>query len=245
MIKKLIAVIAAALLMLMPALCLAEADTGEGQLSVRGCASVMAVPDRAKVTFGVEITDEEASAAQSRVNEIVNASVKAIKELGIAESAIQTSSISIYREYDYSGDAPVVTGFTASTRISVALDDIALTGAVIDAGLGAGANTISDVAFSSSRQAEYYDQALAAAMDNAMHKAEVLARASECSIVGIDSISEEYSSSMYVARAEEVAYDKVTFDAGYGNSTEISAGQIEISANITAVFNLKMNLADA
>lgn len=236
MMKNLLAIIMAMMLMLVPTLCLAEEAPDAGQISVQGCASVRVTPDLANVTLGVEITDDDASTAQGRVNEIVDAAIQAIKALGVEDSAIQTSSMSIYREYDYSGDSPKVVGFTASTRLTTALSDIELAGAVIDAGLGAGANTLSSISFASSRQAECYDQALAAAMTNALHKAEILAQAAGGSIAGIASVSEEYSSGMYVARGE--SFDTANVQLTSENSTEISAGEIEISANITAVFNL-------
>ena len=237
MMKKIIAIMTAALLMLMPALCLAQGDDDHGKIEVSGYASMSVVPDLAEVTFGVEMTDKDAAQAQSRVNEVISAATEALAALDIPAEKIRTSSLSLYREYDYSGDSPVVIGFTASTSLTVSLDDISLTGPVIDAGLSAGANTLSGVSFASSRQAEYYDQALAAAMTNAQHKAEVLAQAAGCELAGLCSVSESYSNSMYVTYAE-AAYDKVSA-SGYNAPTQVSAGEVEITANVSAVFDVK------
>ena len=68
MMKKIIAIMTAALLMLMPALCLAQGDDDHGKIEVSGYASMSVVPDLAEVTFGVEMTDKDAAQAQSRVN---------------------------------------------------------------------------------------------------------------------------------------------------------------------------------
>ena len=173
--------------------------------------------------------------AQGKVNDAINAAVEALKKLGIDEKAIQTDSISIYRQYDYSGDTPVVTGFSASTQLRVSLSDISLAGEAIDAGISAGLNNVNDITFSSSKQAEYYDQVLAEAVKSARHKAEIMAAAEGGTISRLISANEGYSGSMY-ARTNSVQYSMVE-DADYG-STNISAGEIEITANINATYEM-------
>lgn len=233
--KKLICTLLTLALMLLPAMCLADDD---GLLTVQGRASVMVEPDIATLYFGVTATDADAMAAQSSVNTVNAAALEAIRALGIADEAVTTDSISIYREYDYSGERAEAKGFTASTQLCVVLNDISLAGQVIDAALGAGMNNVRDIQFSTSKQDEYYDQALAAAMQNAAHKAGILAKAAGAEIKSIHSITEEYSSGMYSLRTEGAAMDMVAAAKGV-NGTSVSSGNIEIQANVTAVFEIK------
>ena len=184
--KKIIATVLASMMLAMPVMSMAEsavitptAEIAEqaSVISVQGSASITVEPDQAELSFGAEFIEEDAQTAQGKVNDAINAAVEALKKLGIDEKAIQTDSISIYRQYDYSGDTPVVTGFSASTQLRVSLSDISLAGAAIDAGINAGLNNVNDITFSSSKQAEYYDQVLAEAVKSARHKAEIMAAA--------------------------------------------------------------------
>lgn len=233
--KKLICTLLALTLMLLPALCLADDD--DSLITVQGRASVLVMPDIATLYFGASFTEDDAQVAQTSVNTAASAAREAITALGIAPEAITTNSISIYREYDYSGDSARAIGFTASTQLCVTLEDISLAGQVIDAALGAGLNNVRNVEFSSSKQAEYYDQALAMATQNAAHKADILATAAGYTLGRIHSLTEEYSSGMYYLRGE-AGYDMVAA-AGVNGSTSISSGEIEIEATVTAVYNLK------
>ena len=226
--KKIIATVLASMMLAMPVMSMAEsavitptAEIAEqaSVISVQGSASITVEPDQAELSFGAEFIEEDAQTAQGKVNDAINAAVEALKKLGIDEKAIQTDSISIYRQYDYSGDTPVVTGFSASTQLRVSLSDISLAGEAIDAGLNA----------------EYYDQVLAEAVKSARHKAEIMAAAEGGTISRLISANEGYSGSMY-ARTNSVQYSMVE-DADYG-STNISAGEIEITANINATYEM-------
>ena len=111
--KKLVILLALALaltLSALPALAEAEDDTlanpdltlnSLGTIEVDGRASVLVEPDRAVITFGVELTEDDAQTAQTKANENINAAVEAIKALGVEASDIQTDSISIRRAYSY------------------------------------------------------------------------------------------------------------------------------------------------
>ena len=123
--KKIIATVLASMMLAMPVMSMAESavitPTAEiteqsSVISVQGSASITVEPDQAELSFGAEFIEEDAQTAQGKVNDAINAAVEALKKLGIDEKAIQTDSISIYRQYDYSGDTPVVTGFSASTQ---------------------------------------------------------------------------------------------------------------------------------
>ena len=161
--KKIIATVLASMMLAMPVMSMAESavitPTAEiteqaSVISVQGSASITVEPDQAELSFGAEFIEEDAQTAQGKVNDAINAAVEALKKLGIDEKAIQTDSISIYRQYDYSGDTPVVTGFSASTQLRVSLSDISLAGEAIDAGINARLNNVPDITFSSGKQAE-------------------------------------------------------------------------------------------
>ncbi len=236
--KKLVILLALALTLALSALpALAEADTQTaapaGTIEVYGRASVLVEPDRAIITFGVELTEADAQTAQTKANENINAAVDAIKALGIEATDIQTDSISIRRAYSYTDGEEKEIGFTASTQLNINVRDLTQAGEIIDAGISAGLNTIDGVTLMSSRQAELYNQALEQAYQNAHAKAELLAKAASTELRGPISIDEESNSYSYVTRANATFTEDSVSGSG---STSISAGQIEISAALSATF---------
>ena len=64
--------------------------------------------------------------AQSTVNEKIAAIKQALLEAGAKESEINTDSINIYANYDYSDNTEVIVGYTANNTLSVRTTDIDL-----------------------------------------------------------------------------------------------------------------------
>jgi len=239
---KSIAVILAALMALVPVFALAEGD--DGTITTTGFASVVAEPDQARVIFGVELIGEDAKSAQKGVNEVINAATEAIKAVGIEEKQLQTESINIYREYEYTESGRREIGFHASTTLTVSLTDITMTGAVIDAGLEAGLNNVNSVNFSTSKESEYYAQALAMATENALKKGEILAKAANVTLDGLESLVEGYSTSIYTNNSRAAGKDMIAMESAmdemaYSNGTSVSTGEIRVTAQVTATFEIK------
>ena len=241
--KKVMALMLTVALLLVPTLSMADAQTANGtaQISVTGIAKIVVEPDQAQITFGVEIIENDAQTAQAHANEVILAATTNICALGIDEKAIETDSISIYREYYYGDDDDEDIKFNASTQLKVSLDDISLAGAVVDAGLSAGLNNLNGIQFSSSKHAEYYRQALSEAMQAAHLKADIMAQAEGGTVGKLISASEEYSGSMYSAANSTTMYmaaDAATGEADYDAATTVTAGEIEISATVDATYEM-------
>ena len=101
-------------------LCLAILALGTGaaladgtKLSVTGSGTVLVESDLAIVTVGVQETSKDVLEAQSTVNEKIAAIKQALLDAGVEESSINTDSINIYANYDYSDNTEVIVGYTA------------------------------------------------------------------------------------------------------------------------------------
>ena len=106
--KKLIA-ICLVLTLLLGACAVAEQAT----LTVQGVGVVTVDADRASVTLGVREIAPEVATAQGAVNAKMDAVYAALKEAGAEDSAIATSGIGIYPNYDYSGEIEQISSYTA------------------------------------------------------------------------------------------------------------------------------------
>jgi hypothetical protein len=146
-------------------------STQTNLVTTSGHGVVTAVPDEASVSAGVQTNAATAAAALAENARTANAVVDALKRAGGKE--LQTQQVSLYPRTDQSGN---VTGYTAQNTIS-AKAKIEAAGALIDAAVAAGANTVDGPTLDVSDSDALYRQALKKAVDDARAKALALADA--------------------------------------------------------------------
>lgn len=149
-------------------------------ITVSGSGEVFGTPDIAYITLGVDQADADASAAIDSANTTLAAIVSALTDAGVAEEDVQTASYNIYPEDRVDPASGQPTGnrvYHVNLTVNVTIRDINNVGAVITAGLGAGANTIHSLNFgiadTKSLEAEARKAAVADALDRAQQLADV------------------------------------------------------------------------
>ena len=231
--KKLFALLmCAALLALGTGAALAE----ETKLTVSGSGTVLVESDLAIVTMGVREAASDVLEAQSTVNEKIAAIKQALLDAGVQESEINTDSINIYANYDYSGSTEVIVGYTAYNSLSVRTTNIDGVGALIDAAFAAGANTLDSVQFTVQDDTEAQEQALTMAVQDAQRKANVLAAAAGMQISSIESISES-AVYTYDSMRNFAAPEASAADSGAGTLVQAALGSVD--ASVTMEFELQ------
>ena len=225
-------------------LCLAILALGTGaalaegtKLTVSGSGTVLVESDLAVVTVGVREASTDVLVAQSTVNEKIAAIKQALLEAGAKESEINTDSINIYANYDYSDNTEVIVGYTANNTLSVRTTDIDNVGALIDAAFAAGANTLDNVQFTVQDDSEAREQALTKAVEDARRKADVLAAAAGMQIASIASIAESgvYT---YDSMRNYAMMDEATTESG-GAGTLVQAALVSVDASVSMEFELQ------
>jgi hypothetical protein len=174
-------------------------------LTVVGSAESTGKPKIAYLTF-VVVTEGKRAQEPMQANALVVSKVSsALRAQGVAEKDLRTS-VNIQPMQD--GSPPQAVGFrvTGQTRVLTRIDKV---GAVVDAGIAAGAKTVKDVRFDVGSRSEVEAEALAGAVRDAQQRAETLARLAKVKLLGIKSI---------VAAP--------------------SSGDLTLSANVTVVFSI-------
>jgi uncharacterized protein YggE len=140
---------------------------------------------------------------------------------------LQTQQVSLYPQTSPEGQ---VTAYVADNSVS-AKTKIADAGALIDAAVGAGANTVSGPALSVSDRDARYRDALGKAVADARLKAEALAKASGVGLGPVSSVTEQggNSPSPIFQAAGAVAKD----------STPIEPGTQDITADVSVTFRIR------
>lgn len=225
-------------------LCLAILALGTGaalaegtKLTVSGSGTVLVESDLAVVTVGVREASTDVLVAQSTVNEKIAAIKQSLLDAGAKESEINTDSINIYANYDYSDNTEVIVGYTANNTLSVRTTDIDNVGALIDAAFAAGANTLDNVQFTVQDDSEAREQALTKAVEDARRKADVLAAAAGLQIASIESIAESgvYT---YDSMRNYAMMDEATTESG-GAGTLVQAALVSVDASVSMEFELQ------
>lgn len=145
----------------------------EETISVVGTAKRVVLPDRLKITLGVETDAVSARDAVKENAKIMNAIIDSLKALGIKNEEMQTTSYNIYPLYDENGK---VIAFRVNNMISIDTDKLELAGNIIDVAVDAGANRFYGLYFyvSDERIKELRADLLKEAVNDAKAKAEEL-----------------------------------------------------------------------
>jgi hypothetical protein len=213
------------------------AVTDLSTLTVGGRGEVSVAPDRAVLSLGAVTQAAKASEAQSQVNQVVRNIIKSIKSLGVADKNIATIDLSIYPVYGNQqpepqgqNTQPAIRGYRASNIIRVQIEKLENLGAIIDAGLNAGANRIEALLFDLKDDREHRTQALRLATEEADAKANAIAKAMEVEIVGIKQISETGISLVRPQMNSGRVFSAKTA------ATPVQTGQVRVEASLTVTY---------
>lgn len=150
---------------------------GLTRVVVSGDAVVQAEPDTAVVTLAVVTQNASASEAQAENASKTDAVVRAVRAAAGAGAEVKTSGYSLQPQFVYKeGAPPTITGYVARNAVTVTMGELARVGRVIDAGTGAGANSVDGLGFTLRRDEQARERALAEATRKAQTKARVIAQ---------------------------------------------------------------------
>ena len=229
-IRKLIAVMTAAMLLL--GMSAALADT---KIEVTGTGETQISADTAVISLGVSARDKDVLQAQQKVNAVIAAIRQHLAEKGVPEENINTDYMNIYAIYDYNGDLEMVSAYSASSTLAVKVTNMEDVGMLIDEAFAAGANTLNGISFSASDTEAAKAESLKAAIAEAKAKAEVIAEASGLKITGISVISEggTYNYSNTVGNFSAKTMDRGE-EAAAG--TVVQAAKLIVSATVSVTY---------
>lgn len=213
-----------------------------GTISVNGQGEVFVKPDVATVSLEVEHTAATATEAQQKVTAALQSISAAMQKLQIPQEDIVTNYVSVSPVYQYDDKGTrTQNGYRAYTSIQVCTNDVDNAGALLDAGLQAGATGTGGVSFSLENPSLYYGQALREAIRTAESSAQTIASAYGKTLGNVIAVTEQSSNvgtysmdasrNMAMSEAEEASGA-----GGGGGSTKISYEDISVYASIDVIY---------
>lgn len=203
-------------------------------ISVNGNGVAYGKPDIAIAQVGIQTRNEDPGKAVDENTKTMNGIMAVLKELGIEEKDIQTTSFSVYAQQKYDPNGTPINEFTyiADNSVSLTIRDLNKVGDVLGQVVAAGANSINGLTFNVSDQTKLEADARVKAMADAKARAEQLAQAAGVSLDAPLTIS-EYTSQSPIPYAGDVRL------AAEGAPVPVSAGQIQVTMQVSVTYIIK------
>ena len=213
----------------------AFADRIPAQLTVTGEGATEIAPDLATLQVGVTTTAATAAEALSANSAALEAALARLREAGVEARDLQTSNLSVtpnWTGYDSSSSSgPQIAGYTAMNIVTVKVRKLDTLGAVLDAAVQDGANTLNGLTFGLQDPRPAMDTARQAAVEDAKAKAELYAEAAGVKLGRIATISE---SGGYGGGPAPMFKDAAMSAA----PVPVESGQLSMQATVTMVWDL-------
>ncbi len=209
----------------------ALAETSPRQIVVSGTGVVSAEPDMAEIYLGVSREGRTATAAMDATNDAAANVLQTVRQAGIDDRDVQTSSINLSPVWDQSNARPrQIRGYVASNNLTVRVRDLDALGGLLDAVVGEGANNLNGLSFRIADTTELEAEARAAAVRAAKTKAETLAAAAEVTLGPLLRIGEGIGT---------VDPGPIMRGAMMEASAPIATGEVDVRVSVTITYGIE------
>lgn len=208
------------------------------QISVVGVGQVYVTPDIAYINVGVRSQADTVAEALELNNAQANTIKETLMDEGVEEKDIQTSSFNVYPQSDYDFQGAITrTYFAVENNVYVTVRDLDSLGTTLDAVARSGANNIYGITFDVQDKSEAQSTTRELAVESARKQAEELAQAAGVELGEIISISTytSYPQPYYGYGAGGMGGG----DAAYAQAVPIASGQMQITSEVTMIFQIK------
>ena len=195
------------------------ADRPAPSISVTATATATVATDIATVDLGITNAAATAAQAQDENTTKMNVIIAGIRELGIEDKDMQTSSYNIYPQYDYNQSPPAVVGYEASQTLTVKIRNKDLATTVVEKAGDLGATNIGSLRF------EADDPTLA----EAEARTEAITRAREQAVTIAQAMGARLGRVVSYAESDSPGYYGYSLDArGGAGAPDLQPGEEEV-----------------
>jgi uncharacterized protein YggE len=208
-----------------------DTSTNPKTLSVTGTGVINVKANQATVSLGVYTEEKVASAAIDENAATMTAVIAALKQLGFTDDDMQTTTYTVYPNYNY--DVRQVVGYQVTNMIQIKIKDLTKVGPAIDAATTAGANRVDSIGFGITDEtaSAMRLQAYTAAIADAKAKSDVITSGLGIHITGVQSVNE----SIYYPVVDYRSYD-ISAAGSAKPSTPVLSGNLSVSVTLSIVY---------
>ncbi|MCM2531694.1 SIMPL domain-containing protein [Neobacillus pocheonensis] len=206
---------------------------GEQLIKVSGEGELALQPDFASVNLGVITEKKELISAQQQNSIEVTKVIHSLLSLGISKDHLQTFDYRIESDYDFEQGKQIFRGYKVTHILQVKIEDLSMTGKIVDTAVQNGVNYVANVQFTSKNKNSVYQQALSIALNNAIEKAKTIAKTLNVQLIPTPTLVIEGGNMV-----NPLYNQPGTFVKGI-SSTQFEPGQILVKASVSAEFHYR------
>jgi len=211
-------------------------------ITVSDTGEIYAKPDLGITSFSVKTEKKTVAQAMTENTQKMNQIIDSMKDLGVEEKDLKTTTFNIYPRYDYINTITfdrgkrVLAGYEITQSLQVKIRDLDKIGQIIESATDAGANQVGNLSFTIDNEDEFKKQAREEAINKAKIKAKELADQLGVNLVRIVSFNESRQPPIYY---DNYAVKEAIGIGGGGEIPQIETGEnkIEVSVSITYEIN--------
>ena len=208
----------------------------------------MTIPDIATFSFTVSETAKTVVDAQTQATNKINTALKAVKDAGVVEKDIQTTSYNINPHHEYQSVAcsqyncppgkSVLTGYDVSQSIQVKVRDLGKAGSIFTSIGSLGVQNVNGLSFAVDKPETVKAEARAKAITDAQSKAKELAKQLGVSLVRITSFYENNSGTPPIAYGLGGGVKTMMAEADVV-APNIPTGEQKVTSDVTITYEIK------
>ena len=221
--------------------------SAEAGIWVSGTGEMSLAPDIALIRLGVETTSPSVTEARDESATAMDAVVTSVKNNGLNDEDIQTTSFNIWPEYERQevitngvrSNIRVLTGYRVSNTAVIKVRDLDAVGAIIDDVVNAGGDAarINGIDFSIEDSSQYTTQLREDAVNAALEKAQHFATLTGVTLGKLVYVTDVSDSPIVQPLAESRAFAMAAAPAA--PATGISGGSLDLTLTVRAGFAIE------
>lgn len=225
-----------------------KSDVITNTISVNGKGEAVSIPDIATFSFTVTENEKTVAGAQEKATAKIAAALKGIKDGGVEDKDIKTTSYNINPHYDYQnyvctpGNCPpsksVLSGYDVSQTTEVKVRDLSKAGTLFTLIGAAGVQNIQGLNFTVDAVEKFKTEARTKAIADAKSKAEKIAKDLGVTLVRVTSFydSTDNNVPMYYGKGGDMMATSVSAPMA---APEISRGEQMVTSNVTITYEIR------
>ncbi|WP_103029017.1 SIMPL domain-containing protein [Salinibacter altiplanensis] len=219
----------------------AAQDDDPAAITVSGKGSVTAQPDRAVVRFGVVTRAESAEEARTQNATAAQTAMNAVRDLDVPEERMRMESLRLQPQYEYNDEKNrrELMGYKATRQVVAELDRLKVLPPLVAGVVEGGANQLDGIDYQLRDRSQVRNDALRKAARAAEEKGRLLAETLDAQLGPVQAINEQNVDRVRPQpRASRMEMTKAS-DAAQAEPEAYAAGEIEVSARVQVVFQLR------
>ena len=209
------------------------ADYDFPHIETTGASEIVIDADMAVVNIEVVVEAPTSKAAKDASDKAISQFLSRLKQVGVDKHDIQSANLSLHPQYHYQKNEPaILKGYQASRRMTITVKLLDQLNDLLDSALEQGINRVNSIELTSSKRADFIEQARQAAIEDAKQKAQSLAKGFDKKVEGVWQIR-YYDQHPIQPVQYKMAAESSDANQGY------QQGQVTVSDRVEVIFKLK------